>query len=90
MSLQQVEVAILQHGPVHQSLVLGGMYATTPVAEIGRQVVFVGVVDIFWIERKQSAIEFRRPLAVGITAQHIAEQVVVAENFSLCLLTFSL
>ena len=77
---KQVEVATLQHGPIHQALILGGMHTPTPVTEVWTQLILVSRIDIFRIESKEAAIKLGGPLSSGITTQHIAEQRVVAND----------
>ena len=83
MRCHQVGVAALQHGPVDQTLVLGGHGAAAPFAVVGgkgvgRTAIGSGRFHIHGVEGKQSAIELGGPLSVGVATEHIAEKVVVA------------
>ena len=73
-----VRVAALQHRPVDEPLVLCGHRSASPLAVIGRE----GRLRVYvnGVEREQSAVELRRPLAVSVAAQHVAEQLVVAHS----------
>ena len=45
-------------------------------------------IYIMWFKGKQTSIKFCRPLSMGITAQHIAKQRIVASDFFGLALTF--
>ena len=77
---EQVEVAILQHWPINQSLILSCMHAPTPVAKIRRKAILLSRIHIFWVESEETAIELGRPLTSTVTTQHITEKGVVADD----------
>ena len=76
LDLHHVDVSGLEHRPIHQALVLCRHGAATPTAVVG----CIGglLVYIHRVEGEQRTVELGRPLAVGIAAEHVAEQGVVA------------
>ena len=73
-----VGIATLQHRPVDKALVLSRHRATSPFAVVGGE--SGSGIDIDRIKSEQAAVELCGPLAVGITAQHVAEEFIVAED----------
>ena len=76
--LHQVRIAALEHRPVHQSLVLCRMHPSSPVTEVGCELILCGIVHQRGVEGEESSIKLRGPFALGVAAQHIAEQGIVA------------
>ena len=76
----QIEVAVAQHGPVNEALVLRGPCAPRAEVRIEPGRVALKAVDQVGIEREQSAVEARRPLAGGVAGELVAEELVVAPD----------
>ena len=80
LRLHHVPIAALQHRPVYETLVLCRHRAAAPFAEIGSKRTFR--VGINRIEGKERAVKLRWIFPIGITSEHIAEQLVVARHLS--------
>src|SRR6185437_15409830 len=75
LRLHELEITAAQHRPVDQPLVLRRHRSPAPVPEIRRSV--QRAIHQGRIIGKQSAIEFRGLGAIGITPEHIPEQLVI-------------
>ena len=67
-----------EHGPIDQSLVLGGKTAPAPGAKVRRILSSLG--SVFGVHGKESAVELGGPLTAGIAAQLIAEELIIASQ----------
>ena len=63
---KHIIIAVFQHRPIHQPLVLCRMHTTAPVAVVGCDAIFGSLFHIFRIESKESAVEFCRPFATTV------------------------
>ena len=70
-----ISIATLKHGPIDEALVLGRHSATSPFAIVGGEGRCGVYID--GVEGEEASIELRRPFAIGVAAQHVAEQLVV-------------